>query len=86
LIIFLAEFDGLPKPGLELPHLIWLSAEQVLDTARHDVHLSSLLIGGAQLVEGPGGPPPLDALARLTDSQEALVLALGEEAIEFYCG
>ncbi len=86
LIVFLAELDGLPKPGLELPHLIWLSAEQVVDTARHDVHLGSLLTGGAQLVEGPGGPPPLDGLARLTDSQEALILALGEEALEFYLG
>ncbi len=86
LIIFLAELDGLPKPGFELPHLIWLSAEQVLDTARQDIHLSTLLTGGAQLIEGPGSSPPLDGLARLTDSQEALILALGEEAIDFYIG
>lgn len=84
LIIFMSELDGVPRPGLELPHLIWLSAEQIVDTAHQDVHLQTLLAEGAQLIQGPGKPPPMQGLARLTDSQEALILALGEDALDFY--
>ena len=86
LLVFMAELKEQPEPREELPNLIWLSAEQVLETARRDVYLSFLLMGGAQLVEGRFGPPPLDGLARLTDSQEALALALGDQLVDLYLG
>ena len=84
LIVFLAELDGRPQPVMELPNLIWLLAGQVLETARRDVPFNELLASGAELITGPTGPPPLDALARMTDSQEALALALGDETMAAY--
>ena len=69
---------------MELPWLIWLLAGQVVQTARHDVPLSDLLAGGAELIAGQGAPPPPTAVTRLTDSQEALVLALAEQALGVY--
>ena len=84
LIVFLAELQGSPRPMLELPNLIWLSAEQVLETARRDVTLRELLAAGAECISGPLGKPPLDGLLRMTDSQEALALALGDRTPEVY--
>lgn len=84
LIVFLAELKGSPQPVMELPHLIWLPAEQVLETARRDVPLHELLAAGAELVTGLQGRPPQDAMCRLTDSQEALALALGDRTPEIY--
>jgi hypothetical protein len=71
---------------MELPWLIWHSAEQVVQTARQDVLLPDLLAGGAQLIGRPGAPRPPATVTRLTDSQEALILALGDQALGVYEG
>ncbi len=84
LIVFLADLKGQPYPTMELPWLLWMSPEQVLETARRDVPLSELKDGGAELVLGSTGAPPEASSLRLTDSQEALGLALGEALPEFY--
>jgi hypothetical protein len=84
LIVFLAELMGSPRPVMELPYLIWLPAEQILETARRDVPLHELLAAGAELVAEPQGRPPLDGMCRMTDSQEALALALGDQTTEVY--
>ncbi|MFQ5341398.1 MAG: hypothetical protein ACE5F6_07605 [Anaerolineae bacterium] len=69
---------------MELPALIWLTPQQVVDTARDDVLLCQLLDAGAELVEARPASMPHTAWVRLTDSQEALALALGYEALSFY--
>lgn len=84
LIVFLGELLADPEPTMELPWLIWLSAAQVIQTARQDVPLRHLLAGGATLITRSGAPPPSTAVTRLTDSQEALVLALGDRALGVY--
>lgn len=84
LILFLAELDGEPSPTDELPAAIWLSPEQLLLVAQRDMPLQELLDQGAGFLEARPGSLPRDAFARLTDSQEALVLALGETAVWFY--
>ena len=84
LIVFVGELLEQPVPTMELPWLIWLSAEQVVETARRDVPLGDLLANGADLITRPGAPPPPTAVTRLTDSQEALVLALGGRARGVY--
>lgn len=86
LIVFLGQLTSEPRPTMELPWLIRLSAAQVVQTARQDVPLADLLAGGAQLITQPGAPPPPATVARLTDSQEALVLALGDRARDVYEG
>jgi 8-oxo-dGTP pyrophosphatase MutT (NUDIX family) len=83
-VVFLAELAGDPRPALELPALIWLRPAHVLQTARQDVPLHTLLDTGAKLMENDAQPLPRSAWARLTDSQEALALALGDDAIAFY--
>jgi hypothetical protein len=50
------------------------------------VPLRRLVNSGAILVEKTPGAMPLAAWARLTDSQEALALALGDAALAFYAG
>ncbi|MFQ5812895.1 MAG: NUDIX hydrolase [Anaerolineae bacterium] len=84
LVVFLAELEGQPWPAMELPALIWLRPAHVLETARQDVPLCNLLDSGAELVEGESDPLPETAMLRLTDSQEALALALGDDALIFY--
>lgn len=84
LILFLAELGGQPMPTNELPAAIWLSPEQILFVAQKDLPLQDLLDQGAGFLEMQPGVLPRDALARLTDSQEALFLALGETAVWFY--
>jgi len=69
---------------MELPWLLWMSPEQVRQTARQDVPLQNLLDAGAELLLGAAGNPPQSSCVRLTDSQEALGLALGEAVPEFY--
>jgi 8-oxo-dGTP pyrophosphatase MutT (NUDIX family) len=89
ILVFRAHLLGDPRPTGELPALLWLSPTQVVATAERDVPLLQLLDGGATLVEREPGQTPRDALARLTDSQEALVLALGNDALAYYqrsCG
>ena len=75
---------GSPWPAAELPALVWLKPLQVVETARQDVPLARLVESGAELVEGLPGSLPRTAWARLTDSQEALALALGDSALSFY--
>ncbi len=58
---------------MELPHLIWLKLEHILETAREDVPLRKLLNTGAELIVGDLEAPSEGYLVRLTDSQEALV-------------
>ncbi len=84
LVVFWGEIDGQPWPAMELPALIWLEPGQVVETARQDVPLSRLLESGAELIESTPGLVPRTVWARLTDSQEALVLALGDKAPVFY--
>jgi len=86
LVVFLGKLLDRPRPAMELPQLIWLSAEQVLETARRDVTLGDLIAGGSELISGPLPSPQLETLTRLTDSQEALALALGDETPEVYRG
>jgi hypothetical protein len=69
---------------MELPSLIWLEPVHILETARYDVPLGRLLSTGAALIIGQSGPPPETSLVRLTDSQEALALALGDDTPAFY--
>lgn len=84
LVVFLAELGGKPWPAMELPALIWLQPAHVLETARQDIPLAKLLGSGAELVEGELACLPETAWARMTDSQEALALALGDDALAFY--
>ena len=84
LVVFWAELEEQPQPAMELPALIWLTPTQVVETARRDVLLTQLLASGATLLERTLEPMPRAAWARLTDSQEALVLALGDNALPFY--
>lgn len=84
LLVFLGELDGQPWPAMELPALIWLRPTHVIQTARQDVPLSQLLDSGATLIENELDILPRTAWVRLTDSQEALVLALAEDALPFY--
>ncbi len=84
LVVFWGRIDGQPWPAMELPALIWLKPGQIVETARQDVPLSRLLDSGAELIESVPGLVPRTTWARLTDSQEALVLALGDQAPVFY--
>ena len=84
LIVYLADLEGRPCPTAELPWLLWMSPDQVRQTAHKDVPLRALLDAGAELVLGAEGMPPADSCLRLTDSQEALGLALGSALPVFY--
>jgi hypothetical protein len=84
LVVFLGELEGHPQPRMELPALIWLKPGQVVETARRDVLLRELLDSGAELVQGEGAKMPGTGWMRMTDSQEALALALGDDALSFY--
>ena len=84
LVIFQAKLEEKPRPAMELPYLIWLQPEQILALAQDDITIGKLQKIGAELITGPMGFPALDWQARLTDSQEALALALGENTADFY--
>jgi len=84
LVVYLAELDGQPWPTMELPALIWLKPAHILETAHRDVLLSKLLDSGAELVESEPGLLPEQSWARMTDSQEALALALKDDGLSFY--
>lgn len=83
-VVFLAELSGEPHPAMELAALLWLKPEQVGEVAGRDIAMRALMDGGAELVERAEAPLPKAAWMRLTDSQEALAIALGEEALAFY--
>jgi len=82
--VFLGDLTGAPQPSPEIPHLIWLKPEQILLTAQQDVSLGDLLQTGADLLSLDDQRPDPRLPTRLTDSQEALALALGEEVCSFY--
>jgi hypothetical protein len=84
LVLFRARLDGQPRPTAELPALIWLDPGQILSAAHADRPLQALLDQGAPFVEMHPGLLPRSGLVRLTDSQEALVIALGADSIRFY--
>lgn len=86
LVVYLGELIDEPTPTPEIPHLLWLPARLILETARRDVALGELLLEGATLVRGPQELPSLKVPVRLTDSQEALAIALGDWTIDFYHG
>jgi len=83
-VVFWGELEGQPVPTMELSALAWLAPAHVVQTARRDVPLRELLDSGVGLIEGQPGGAPATAWVRLTDSQEALVLALGDQALSFY--
>jgi hypothetical protein len=82
--VFLARLEGQPSPSREIPYLIWLKPEQILAAAQSDVSLGQLLDTGAELKYHPEEQPALSTSTRLTDSQEALALALGIRTLDFY--
>ena len=84
LVLFEASLAGTPRPSPEIPGLIWLRPAQIVALAHEDVPLQMLLAEGATLLDDPVTPLARTACARLTDSQEALVLALGADALPFY--
>jgi 8-oxo-dGTP pyrophosphatase MutT (NUDIX family) len=84
LLVFAAELLGEPLTSEEHPHLLWLFPEQVLATARDDVALETLLDSGGRLISGEVEPLPASSPMRMTDSQEALALALGDGAPSVY--
>lgn len=84
LVVFLANLEGQPRPAMELPALLWLRPDHLPEVARRDVRLQTLVAFGAELVTGEAELPLAAAWTRLTDSQEALVLALREGAVPFY--
>jgi 8-oxo-dGTP pyrophosphatase MutT (NUDIX family) len=85
-VVFAGELRTEPQPAMELPALIWLAAEQVVQAAHRDTVLQDSLDGGARLLEARPQLLPRGAWLRLVDSQEALVLALGDDALFFYSG
>ena len=85
-MVFFGEVEGNPWPSRELPAVLWLQPAQVVSTAREDVPLKILLQEGAELLEARPGSLPLAGWVRLTDSQEALIFALGDDALPYYEG
>ncbi len=84
LLVFRASLIEPPAPTGELPALIWLSAQQILDTALQDVALSGLISGGALTLAREPEALPQRAPSRMTDSQEAIAIALGRATLGFY--
>jgi 8-oxo-dGTP pyrophosphatase MutT (NUDIX family) len=84
LVLYTGAVVGAPQPSAELPGLIWLRPEQIVATAHQDLPLQELIDDGAELIEESRLSLARNALARLTDSQEALILALGQDAVSFY--
>jgi hypothetical protein len=82
--VFLGQLSGQPTPSEEIPYLIWMLPEQIQRTAKDDILIGELIDGGALLVSSTGKLPAPQTPARLTDSQEALALALGDKAAGFY--
>jgi hypothetical protein len=83
ILIYLAELADKPRPKMELPWLVWLSPDQILETAHQDVPVNQIVQSSSDLISGKSEWPS-PALLRMTDSQEALALALGSETPDFY--
>ncbi|HUG15692.1 MAG TPA: NUDIX domain-containing protein [Thermomicrobiales bacterium] len=66
----------------ELPLFMWLYPEQLIGLADSDAPLEYLLADGADIL-GTADYDPRQAIARLTDSIQALVTALGARAFPF---
>jgi hypothetical protein len=81
-VVFLAELHGEPRPSDELPALVWLTPETLCEAAQADLPFARVADGAVYL--SPQARPPASALARLTDSPDALTLALGADALAFY--
>ena len=84
IVIFLAELENEPQLTEELPALVWLTPEQILQTARQDICIGELLAAGMPIMRLRQDYPVREHWARLTDSQEALALSLDEGTLEFY--
>lgn len=84
IVVFLAEVLDNPLPSEEIPYLAWLTARQIWQTARQDLSLRELIDDGARLLSNTANQPHRETTTRLTDSQEALALALGDQTIQFY--
>lgn len=82
IVVFLAELLNCPRPSPEIPFLARLDPETLTALARTDRPFGSLAAGWKMLA--PSACPPADTVVRLTDSQEALILALGDRALPFY--
>ena len=81
LVVFLASL--LVSPAFfEIPLLAWLDPETLCAAARADLPFSQL--PGELTLLAPAACPPADTLVRLTDSQEALILALEDSALPYY--
>jgi len=85
-VVFAGEVCTEPRPAMELPALIWLTPEQVVNLVHRDIMLQDILDGGARLLERRRRLLPRSGWLRLVDSQEALVLALAGDALSFYSG
>jgi 8-oxo-dGTP pyrophosphatase MutT (NUDIX family) len=83
ILIYLAELADKPLPDMELPWLLWLSPDQILEMASQDVPLQQIIQSNGDLILGAAGLPP-PGLLRMTDSQEALALAMGSETTDLY--
>jgi 8-oxo-dGTP pyrophosphatase MutT (NUDIX family) len=84
IVLFLGELAGDPLPSEELPTLIWLTPEQILETAQQDIPFGQLVAAGAPVRRLHEGYPADGNWARMTDSHEALALSLGEAAVDFF--
>ncbi len=84
-VMFLADLEEEPRLTAELPSLIWLDARSIYDTALQDLTLAELLSRRSGLLTLLS-LQPTETWCRMTDSQEAVCLALGAEAVAFYNG
>ena len=84
IVLFLAELNEQPQLTEELPALIWLTPEQILETARRDIRFGDLLEAGIPILRLRQDYPAPEHWARLTDSQEALALSMEEAVLDYY--
>ena len=78
-VVYLARLRGEPRPVEErLPFLFYLGARGLEALSRGDVPLADLLLAGARVDPLAGVDPPAGSVARLTDSPEALLMAIYE--------
>ena len=83
ILVFAAEIIGVPRLAMELPWLVWLSPQQMLACAQQDIPIKQILAEGADLTASGSKKPAGKSLIRMTDSPEALGIALGAKFPEF---